>query len=228
SRISPVAATAAASLRKSAGPQTGHVCLNAAWSTLDKQQRSAALSVQTLGAQYSKLATAMEPQVFQVFNAGLTLADSLLGPVSELASKAADGVESLVTQFRQDSGIQQFIRFLAGEAGPALHLLGTDIAAIAKAVFSLLESFGGLGLAELKAFTAVLTSAADVLAWLAQHAPGITAAAVAVGGLAPALSKFRLLSAVVQLTCIPPATETPFRVTAPAQSPTGPGKALPS
>src|SRR5262249_40546349 len=96
--FSAFAATAVPSVRKIAGALTGPGGLNAAWSTLDKQQRSAALSVQTLGAQYSKLATAMEPQVFQVFNAGLTLADSLLGPVSELASKAADGVESLVTQ----------------------------------------------------------------------------------------------------------------------------------
>src|SRR5258708_31113229 len=92
--------------------------LTTAWRTLDKGQRTAAVGIQMLGQRYSALTKAMEPQVFQVFNTGLKLAGSLLGPVGQLATSAGKGIESFLVQFTANSGIQQFICFLAREAGP--------------------------------------------------------------------------------------------------------------
>src|SRR5258708_34908706 len=66
--------------------------LAAAWDTLDNRQRNAGLGIQALQAQYHGLAKAMEPRVFQVFNSGLHLAESLLGPFGQLAASAGEGV----------------------------------------------------------------------------------------------------------------------------------------
>ena len=193
-------ALAVPSVKKITTAMTGPGGLAAAWGTLDKQQRNAAVGIQQISQRYAGLAKALEPQVFQVFNEGLSLANSLLGPTSRLATAAGHGLSSFLTQFTNDSGIQQFISFLSHEAAPALRLLGTDVTNIAHAVFNLLEAFGGLGLAELRVFTTVLTGVTDAITFLAQHAPGITAVGVAIGGLALALAKFGLLSSVLRLT----------------------------
>jgi hypothetical protein len=194
------AGVAVPSVMKVKTAMTGPGGLAAAWGTLDNRQRNAALGIQALGQQYSALAKAMEPQVFQVFNQGLHLASTLLGPVGQLAASAGKGISSFLAQFTANSGIQQFIGFLAKEAGPAIRLLGQDITGIAHAVFTLLESFGGVGMAELKAFTTVLTGLTSGIAWLATHAPALTNVALAIGGIALALSKFGLLSGALRLT----------------------------
>ena len=193
-------ALAVPSVKKITTAMTGPGGLAAAWGTLDKQQRNAAVGIQQISQRYAGLAKALEPQVFQVFNEGLSLANSLLGPTSHLAEAAGRGLSSFLTQFTNDSGIQHFISFLSHEAAPALRLLGTDVTNIAHAVFNLLEAFGGLGLAELRVFTTVLTGVTNAISWLSQHAPGITAVGVAIAGLAVALSKFGLLTSVLRLT----------------------------
>src|SRR5258708_1763718 len=109
--------------------------LAAAWDTLDNRQRNAGLGIQALQAQYPGLAKAMEPRVFQVFNTGLHLAESLLGPVGQLAASAGKGIESFLVPFTAHSGLQQFIGFLAKECCPAIDLLGQAIPAIALSVF---------------------------------------------------------------------------------------------
>src|SRR6266851_3780462 len=186
------AGVAVPSVMKVQKAMTGPGGLTAAWGTLDKGQRNAALGVQALGHQYIALTKAMEPTVFQVFNQGLHLAGSLLGPVAQLAASAGKGISSFLGQFTANSGIQQFISFLAKEAGPAITLLGQDITGIAHAVFSLLQSFGGVGMAELKAFTVVLTGLTSGISWLATHAGGLTGVALGIGGIALALSKLGL------------------------------------
>ncbi len=173
-----------------------------AWAVMDAGQQQIALSVLALKSRYIDLAKAMEPQTFQVFNTGLHLAGQLLGPVAQLADAAGKGLENFLAGFTTSSGIDQFIRFLSREAAPALTLLGGDITKIAHALFALLESFGGVGLAELKLFSATITGLTDTITFLAQHAGGLTAVALGIGGIALALSKLGLLSGVLRLTGI--------------------------
>ena len=194
------AGVALPSVMKVKTAMTGPGGLTAAWGTLDKGQRNAAVGIQMLGQRYSALTKAMEPQIFQVFNQGLHLASTLLGPVAQLAASAGKGISSFLAQFTASSGIQQFISFLAKEAGPAIMLLGQDITGIAHAVFTLLESFGGVGIAELKAFTVVLTGLTSGISWLATHAGGLTSVALGIGGIAFALSKLGLLTGTLKLT----------------------------
>ncbi|HEX7994939.1 MAG TPA: transglycosylase SLT domain-containing protein [Streptosporangiaceae bacterium] len=174
---------------------------------LDAQQRKAGQSILNLQQRYDGLAKAMEPQVFQVFNTGLRLADSLLGPVAQLAQQAAGGIEDLFAGFTTQSGIQQFISFLAKEAAPALTLLGQDVTALSHAVFALLESFGGIGLAELKLFTVALTGLANGIAYVAQHTGPLLGVALAIGGIALALQKLALLQGALKLTGLAAITE---------------------
>jgi hypothetical protein len=181
---------------------TGPGGLAAAWGSLDNRQRVAVQGVQALGDRYTGLAHAMEPQVFQVFNTTLGLANSLLGPTAKLATAAGWGIETFLLQFKASSGIQQFISFLAKIAGPAFAMLGTDVTNISHAVFALLESFGGMGLLELKALTGVITALTGSITWLSEHAPALTSVGLAIGGIAFALSKIGALSAVLKLTGI--------------------------
>ena len=174
--------------------------LAASWTSLTVRQQNAALSLRTLIANYHGLATAMQPTTFLAFNAGLGLANSLLGPTAKLANSAGLGVASFLTQFTAHSGIQQFVSFLATQAGPAISLIGTDVTSIAHAIFALLQAGGGAGLAELKLLTLAISGLANSIAWLSAHAPGLTSVALSIGGIAFALSKLGALTAVLQLT----------------------------
>jgi hypothetical protein len=196
------AAVAAPSILKVKTALTGPGGLDAAWGTLDNRQRNMALGVQALGSRFKDLSTAMEPRTAQVFGTALGLVNSALGPFSQLAGNAGTALEQFLIQFAHQGGLNQFITFMAHEAGPAIKLLGTDITNIAHAVFALLESWGGVGLAELKLVTDVITGITASLSWLSQHAPGLTAAAISIGGIALALSKLGLLSGVLKLTGI--------------------------
>ena len=202
SGIVAFSALAAPSIVKVTQAVSGPAGLAKAWSTMDQGQRNAARSVLALKNEYLGLTKAMEPQVFQVFNTTLRLTESLLGPLAQLAGQAAKGIESMLAGFTVNSGIQQFIRFLATEARPALTLIGQDLTAVAHAVFALLESFGGLGLAELKLFTTALTGLANAIAFLAEHTGPLAGVALAIGGVALALAKLQLLSGVLKLTGI--------------------------
>ena len=194
------AALAVPSVKKVSTALTGPGGLTAAWGTLDNRQRNMALGVQALGHRFTDLAGAMEPRTAQLFGTALGIVNNALGPFSHLAGDAGSALEGFLVQFAHRSGLNQFITFMAHEAGPAIALLGTDITNIAHAVFRLLESWGGLGLTELKAVTAVITGITGSLSWLAEHAPGLTSAAIALGGVALALSKFGLLSGALRLT----------------------------
>jgi hypothetical protein len=194
------AALTVPSVKKVTTALTGPGGLTAAWGTLDNRQRNMALGVQALGHRFTDLSAAMEPRTAQVFGTALGLVNTALGPFSQLAQNAGTALESFLVQFSQRAGLNQFITFMAHEAGPAIALLGTDITNIVHAVFQLLESWGGLGLAELKAVTTVITGITGSLSWLAEHAPGLTSAAIAIGGVALALSKFGLLSGALRLT----------------------------
>ena len=189
-------ALAVPSVMKITTAMSGPGGLAAAWETLDNRQRNAALGVQALGREYTTLARAMEPQVFQVFNQGLSLANSLLGPVGQLARTSGLGIADFLANFSADSGIQQFVTFLSTQARPAFDLLGQDITHLSHAIFALLESFAGVGIMELKALTGVFTALDVSLSWLSEHAPGLTSAGLAIGGIALALSKIGALGAV--------------------------------
>lgn len=174
--------------------------LAAQWETLDNRQRVAALGVQDLMNRYTGLTRAMEPQVFQVFNTALGLANSLLGPTAKLAQNAGQGIESFLVQFSQRAGLQQFITDMAGIAGPSFSLLGDDITHIAHAVFQLLQAFSGTGLVELQLLSGVFTALDDSITFLSQHAPGLTSVALSIGGVALALSKVGALGNVLKIT----------------------------
>lgn len=205
--VAAFSALAVPSIAKITTALTGPGGLAKAWGSLDNNQRLAANSVLDLKTQYMGLAKAMEPQVFQVFNSTLRLTQSVLGPVAQLAAQAGKGIENLVAGFTVNSGIQQFFRFMSTIAAPAITLLGQDITAITHAVFALLESFGGIGLAELKLFTTALTGLANAIAFLAEHTGPLAGVALAIGGVALALAKLQLLSGVLKLTGITAITE---------------------
>jgi hypothetical protein len=181
---------------------TGPGGLTAAWGTLDNRQRNMALGIQDLSTRYHDLATAMEPRVAQTFGTALGIVNKSLGPFGQLAGNAGTALEGFLVQFDQQSGLSQFITFMSKEAGPAISLLGTDITNITHSVFALLQSWGGIGLAELKTVTVVISGITGSLTWLATHAPGITSAAIAIGGVALALSKMGLLSGALKITGI--------------------------
>ena len=181
---------------------TGPGGLVAAWGTLDNSQRGMALGLQALLARYRGLATAMDPVTLRVFNSGLALANSLLGPTAKLAASAGAGLSSFLRDFTAGSGIQRFVSFLATQAGPAIALLGHDVTGIAHAVFTLLQSFGGAGLLELQALTGVITALTTSITWLVQHTGPLAGVAISIGGIAFALSKLGLLSAVLRITGI--------------------------
>lgn len=174
--------------------------LAAQWVTLDNRQRVAAVGVQALMDRYTGLTKAMEPQVFQVFNTALGLANSLLGPTAKLAQNAGAGIESFLIQFSQRAGLQQFITDMAGIAGPSFALLGDDITHIAHAVFQLLQAFSGTGLLELRLLSGVFTALDDSITFLSQHAPALTSVAISIGGVALALSKVGALGNVLKIT----------------------------
>ncbi len=200
--VAAFSALAVPSVKKVAAALTDKNGLADSWMTLDNRQRNAALSVQALGRDYSDLAKQMEPQVFQVFNQGVALAGKLLGPVGQLAHSSGQGISDFLATFSANSGLQHFISYLSTLARPATALIGQDITHIAHAVFSLLESFGGTGLMELRALTTGLDALDHVVSFLSQHAPGLTSAALAIGGVALALSKLGLLSGVLKITGI--------------------------
>lgn len=200
--IAAFGALAVPSIKKIGTALTGPGGLAAGWDTLDNRQRNAALGIQALGRDYGQLARAMEPQVFQVFNQGLTLAHSLLGPVGQLARTSGQGISDFLATFSADSGIQHFISFLATQARPALDSLGADVTHAAHAVFALLQSFGGAGMLELRALTGVFTALDDSVSFLSSHAPGLTSAGLAIGGIALALSKLGALQPVLKITGI--------------------------
>src|SRR6266568_1189983 len=148
---------AAPSILKVKTALTGPGGLAAAWGTLDNRQKNMAAGVQNLSSRYHDLSLSMEPRVAQTFGTALGIVNSALGPFSQLAAASGTALESFLVQFSHQSGLNQFITFMAREAGPAIRLLGTDITNISHAVFQLLESWGGIGLAELKAVTTVIT-----------------------------------------------------------------------
>ncbi len=200
--VAAFSALAVPSVKKVAAALTDKQGLADSWVTLDNRQRNAALSVQALGQDYQALAKQMEPQVFQVFNQGVALTGKLLGPVGQLAHASGQGISDFLATFSANSGLQHFIAYLGTLARPAIGLIGQDITHIAHAVFSLLESFGGTGLAELRALTTGLDALDHVVSFLSQHAPGLTSAALAIGGVALALSKLGLLKTVLNISGI--------------------------
>lgn len=200
--IAAFGALAIPSVKKVSAALTAKGGLADSWVTLDSRQRNAALGIQALGQDYQVLAKRMEPQVFQVFNQGLTLAHSLLGPTGELARTSGQGISDFLATFSADSGLQHFIAYLSTIARPAIGLVGQDVTSVSHAVFSLLQSFGGAGLLELRALTGVFTALDDSVSFLSQHAPGLTSAGLAIGGIALALSKLGLLSGALKITGI--------------------------
>lgn len=200
--VSAFAATAVPSVKKVSAALTDKNGLADSWVTLDNRQKNAALSVQALGKDYSDLARTMEPEVFQVFNQGLTIANGLLKPTGQLAHTSGQGISDFLATFSQDSGLSHFITYLSTIARPAIGLVGSDVTHVAHAVFSLLESFSGAGMLELRALTGVFTGLDDSISFLSQHAPGLTSAALGIGGIALALSKMGLLSGALKITGI--------------------------
>jgi len=198
--VAAFGALAVPSVKKIATALTGPGGLAAGWVTLDNRQRNAALGAQALGRSYTGLARTLEPQVFQVFNQGLTEANSLLGPTGRLAKTSGQGVSDFLANFSADSGLQHFIAFLSTQARPALDLLGQDVTHATHALTQLLESFAGPGMLELRALSAVFTGLDDSITFLSRDAPALTSVALGVGGIALALSKIGALSGVLKLT----------------------------
>lgn len=198
--VAAFSALAVPSAKKVVTALTGPGGIAASWDTLDNRQRNAALGIQALGQDYSVLARQMEPQVFQVFNQGLTLAHSLLGPVGQLAHTSGQGISDFLAQFSADSGVQQFFAYLSTVARPAIDSLGSDVTHVSHAVFQLLQSFSGAGILELRLLTGVFTALDDSISFLSQHAPGLTSAALGIGGIALALSKLGALSGALKIT----------------------------
>lgn len=193
-------ALAVPSVAKVTKALTGPGGLAASWDQLDNRQRNAALGIQAIEDRYQGLAKTLEPQVFQNFNQGLGLANSLLGPTGQLARTSSQGLSDFLAQFANDSGIQHFIGFLSTQARPALDLLGSDLTHASHALFSLLEAFGPTGISELRLLTGAFTALDDSVSFLSAHAPGLTSAGVAIGGIALALHKLGALKGALQLT----------------------------
>lgn len=198
--VAAFAVLAVPSIKKVTTALSGPGGLAASWNTLDNRQRNAALGVQQLGRSYDALAKTLEPQVFQVFNQGLGTANSLLGPTGQLAHASAQGLSDFLAQFTNDSGIQHFIGFLSTQARPAIDLLGSDVTHLSHTVFMLLQSFGGAGQLELRALTGAFTALDNSVSFLSQHAPGLTSAGLAIGGIALAMSKLGVLGPVLKIT----------------------------
>jgi SLT domain-containing protein len=191
---------AAPTILKVKAALTGPGGLAAAWGTLDNRQRNMASGIEALSGRYHALSLAMEPRVAQTFGTALGIVNGALGPFGQLAGTAGTALERFLIQFDRQAGLNQFITFMSHEAGPAISLLGTDITNISHAVFTLLESWGGIGLAELKAVTAVIGGITGSLSWLAEHVPAVTGIGVAIAGVALALSKLGLLGGALRLT----------------------------
>ena len=200
--VAAFGALAVPSVKKVTDALTGKGGLAENWVTLDTRQKNAALSVQALGQDYAGLAKAMEPQVFQVFNQGLGIANKLLGPTAQLAKASGQGISDFLAEFSQDSGLNHFIVYLSTIARPAIGLLGSDVTHMAHAVFSLLESFGGTGLSDLRLLTHGLSALDTVITVISRDAPGLTNVALTVGGIALALSKLGALKTVLQVSGI--------------------------
>src|ERR1700722_2721824 len=106
--VGAFAALAVPSVKKIGTALTGTGGLSASWDTLDNRQRNAALGVQALGQDYSALAKSMEPQVFQVFNQGLSIANGLLAPTGQLAGTSGEGLLDLQASFCEATAAGDF------------------------------------------------------------------------------------------------------------------------
>lgn len=144
-----------------------------AWNTLDNRQRQAVQSTQLLGREYSALAKTLEPQVFQTYNTALQFGNGLLRDATPLAHRAAGAIESFLIQFKDQSGLNGFVRFSTGQVVPAINLIGTTITKAAHLIFNIAESLTPLGLSELRLINNILTFADGTITALNGISPAL-------------------------------------------------------
>lgn len=173
---------------------------SAAWGELNAQERRAATGAQQFAQRYQAMAQSVEPRVFQVFFQALGLGSQLMAPLPGLFAQGALGVSDFLATFTQDSGLRQFITFSTGNARPAIDALTGALVPATHAILTLLQSFEGPGIIELRALGSVFTALDHGITFLSQHAPGLTGVALGIGGVALALGKLGILGPALRLT----------------------------
>lgn len=110
---------------EAAAQKTGGLQANLA--KLNPEQRQVAQGLLSLGGQFGTFEKQLQPEVFGVFNKGLSLAGHLLHDVEPVATATGRGLANVLGQVDKEfasGNWQQFFGFMAKEAGPDLQQLG--------------------------------------------------------------------------------------------------------
>lgn len=150
------AAVAAPAIKKVLAAQQD---LGANWSSLDQNQRVAAVSVQALISQYKALAKSYEPDVLAQFNGLVSTARGLLPELGKTVDSTRQGFADFSTQVEGGLSRQmpRLLAILRGQATPALHELGTSFNETASLAVNLVQGLAPMGMTLLHDTNGVLT-----------------------------------------------------------------------
>ena len=162
--------------------------LKANMAKLDPEQQTVAKSLLALQADFDKFSKTLQPELFSVFNSGLSVASTLLAeiqPVALATGKALDTVVAAIGQNLKSQEWTQFFSWLAKNAGPDLILLARTIGQVVDALPPLLEALDPVA----KVLLTVVGDVARFVGVLARAQPGLIQFALAAGGVLLAVSK---------------------------------------
>ena len=126
--------------------QTALLNLQAIQKGMSPSTRQAVAGIDNLMHSFDRLAKAVQPLVFKVFNDGLKVANDLLPvllPLARAAGGAIDGLLKRFDAFARSKGFQDWIRKFATLAGPAITAIGLGLGKVAIAVGKLITRFSG-------------------------------------------------------------------------------------
>lgn len=109
---------------------------------------AAAKSLDTFKSTFKGFQTALAPQLFGVFNAGLSAATALLPSLASLAKAVAPALTGLATSLGKafaGPAFKSFITFLSGQAASAVTAFGGILGNLAKGFGGLLVAFAPVG-----------------------------------------------------------------------------------
>jgi len=116
--------------------------------SLSPATAAAAKSLDTFKATFKGFQTALAPQIFGVFNAGLGAATALLPSLAQIARGVAPALKGLADSagaFFRSADFKSFVGFVAQQAGPIITTLGTILGNVARGFGSLLTAFAPVG-----------------------------------------------------------------------------------
>lgn len=119
-----------------------------AWGEVDKQQKSAVVSLMSFKDTWRAFTAQFEAPVLQAFTNALGLLDSLMTAMSPTIRSAGDAIAALIgdagNAVKNDPEVIRFFTFLADDAGPAITSLGQAFGNVMRGIMSLLAGFSPL------------------------------------------------------------------------------------